>query len=321
MEPSSRRISSLIVAGTLCVSTAPVLIMLTPLEPAIMSAWRMLVTALVMLPFALVARKQLATLTRREKHLLPISGVLFGLHFLCFIGAFEFTSFESAVLLLAMQPIFAAFLAGWILKERTTLGMWIASGVAMIGMGILGWQDFLKDHEEGGWNNLIGDALVLLGGVVIVLAIIIGRRVRKKLDFPLYTVVIFGVGGAMNLVVALALGEGLWPTETSDGWMWLAFLILLPTIGGHNLFNYLVRHVRVFFINLVILAEPVLSMFMRWLINDARLGVPEYTTERIVGSLILIVGVFVGLMIRERKAQEENTNVPHTQIVAALPEP
>lgn len=301
----------LLLFATLAVSMAPVLIQVCTLPPALMSALRMLITAGLLFPFAYAKRAEFFALSRREKLALAGAGMLMGAHFLLFIGAFEYTSFESAVILLAFQPVLAAMIGSWFLGERTSGGMWLCVGIAFAGLVLLMWEDVQRDLAELDWKHVIGDFMVIGAGTVIVCAMTIGRKLRQKLSFGPYTVGLFASGGLAVLLWSqigwlaafswLPLSQEPISGHGTEAWLWLGSLILVPTLMGHTLFNYLVKHVRLFFINIVILAEPVISMFAKWVINRPDIfGAVELGPLKIAGSVVLIGGVVASLVLREK---------------------
>lgn len=299
--------TTLLIIATLAVSFAPVFIKMCQMPAPIIAGARLLLTSFILLPFAWKYRNQLKTLSVFELSLIVIAGVLFGAHFLTFTYAPDYTSYESWVILLAVQPILAAVIGYWLLGERTTRGMWIAIWVGLVGMVMLVWEDMQKDLESGAslldGKHLFGDFLVLLAGVTVVLAIIIGRRMRQKVALPLYTGSIFGVGGIVATTWALAAGHS-FTGHSGEAWFWLMMLIAVPTFCGHTLFNYLVKHVRVIYLNMVILAEPVISMFAKWAIDNPKLfGEIEMGPLKLTGAVILIGSVGLALVLREKRAK------------------
>jgi len=302
-DPTARTITFLMIVATLSVSMAPVLITLCGLPAPVIAAGRLLITAILMAPFAWSGYRDLLALSRNEKIKLLAAGLLFGLHFLCFTEAFAHTSFESAVILLAAQPLIAAVLAWIMLGERTTPAMWVRTFIAGSGLILLISEDVQRDLATGTLldaQHLFGDLLVLLAGVTIVMAFIFGRKLRQKISAPVYTSTIFFIGGLVN-VLSMAIHPMDFEGITAVNWMWLGGLVLIPTIMGHSIFQYLVKHVRVFFLNLVILTEPLVAMSAKWLINDPEtFGEMQMTTIKLIGGATLIVGVTFAMIQRER---------------------
>src|SRR5688572_33195539 len=135
-----------LIVGVLAVATAPPLILLAGIPPFALAAWRLLVVALLLLPFAAGRLiRDIRQLTRRELLYLWASGVLYGAHFGLFNLAFLHTSKESVVVLLGAQPLMAAAVGAFFLDERITGRMIAASAVAIGGLVIFAWHDYTFD--------------------------------------------------------------------------------------------------------------------------------------------------------------------------------
>ena len=178
--------------------------------------------------------------------------------------------------------------------------MLLATLIAIGGLGILVGYDFLEDRSNYDSRHLFGDILVVVAGLAIVIAIIIGRSLRQTLTAPVYTSAVFSIAGCTCFAWAVAFGQS-FSGDGPEDWLWLACLILVPTIAGHCLFNYLVKHVSVFSMNFVILVEPVISTAIKWMLNDQRhFGVVDLSPAKVAGAAVLIGGVGLGLVLREK---------------------
>jgi drug/metabolite transporter (DMT)-like permease len=300
-SPTSRSRLSLmaLIVGVLAVATAPPLILLAGIQPFALAAWRLLVVALILLPFAAPRLvRDLRQLTGREHAYLWASGMLYGAHFGLFNLAFLHTSKESVVVLLGAQPLMAAALGAMFLDERITGRMMAASAVAIGGLLIFAWHDYTFDT-----SHLVGDALVLACGVAIVLSYTAGRRLRPRMSLVGYLGALYLVGGLTCLVAALIVSAPLWG-YADDQWMWLGIAILVPTLVGHSLFHYVVKYVPVFYVNLTILGEPILALVMMYLLREQFAVFRESTLDplQIIGGLMLLAGVGIGVL-QGRKAQ------------------
>lgn len=291
----------LLTIAQLSVSAAPLMIVLCGMAPGMLSAGRLLVTAALLLPFALPRiRAELGVLTRKEWAALVAAGVCFGAHFVLFSASFQYTSFESAVVLLAFQPAFAALLGRVMLGERTSLGMWLSILIGAAGLVLLVWDDFCKDQALLDGKNVLGDLCVITACFSIVLTFVWGRRLRQTVSYPTWVMGVFGIGGLTALGWALAAGETL-ESPRADPWLWLVALIIVPTIMGHSLFNYLLKHLRVFYINIVFVLEPMLALFGKWMIDRPDIfGPARFGAMQMIAGIMLIGGVAVGLAARER---------------------
>lgn len=288
--------------GMLAVATAPPLILLAGVPPFALAAWRLLAVALILLPFvAHRLRRDWSGLRVDERLWLGLSGVLYGLHFAFFNMAFEHTSKESAVVLLAAQPLMAAAIGALWLKEAITRRMISASVVALAGLMLFVWHDYTFDPD-----HLVGDALVLAAGLAIVLSYSAGRRLRPRMSLIGYLSALYWIGGATCAVSALALGDAMWG-YSGEQWKWVALAILVPTLIGHSLFHYVVKYVPVFYVNLTILGEPILALIIMYVLRfefDV-FHKSTLTPLQLIGGALLMGGVAIGLWRRRAKPLPE----------------
>jgi drug/metabolite transporter (DMT)-like permease len=303
-NPTSRLPFFALLLGVLAIATAPPLILLAGISPFALAAWRLLSVSVLLLPFAagrLV--RDLKGLTGRELAYLLASGVLYGAHFALFNLAFEHTSKESVVVLLGVQPLMAALVGALFLDERITLKMLAASAIAIAGLSVFVWHDYTFDTA-----HLVGDALVLACGVAIVLSYTIGRKLRPRMSLVGYLWSLYMLGGLACLAGALVTGAPL-SGYADDQWMWLGLAILVPTLVGHSLFHYVVKYVPVFYVNLTVLGEPILALLLMYLLRNE---FEVFRTSRldalqIIGGLMLLVGVFIGLLAGRKPQVVEAT--------------
>ncbi len=297
-----------LLVGTVAISSAAVLIVLAALPPEAIAVWRLGTTTLVFAPFASRRmRAELATLDRGARLALVAGGITFGLHFVWFPMGFQKTSYESTVLLLVSQPVIAALVGALFLGEAITRSMLVSMALAAVGLVVLVWNDYRFEPAQ-----LVGDVIVLGSCVAIVTTRALARRLRQRLSFASYVCAISAIGVAVASLGAARRGVALThPDPHGTEWAALALLLLVPTIGGHTVFHYAVKYVRVFYVNLVILAEPVIAIWMKHALAPwfevFRGSLP--TRAHWLGGALLFAGVGIGLVLREREV-EPRTRTP-----------
>ncbi|MHC4840980.1 MAG: DMT family transporter [Planctomycetota bacterium] len=286
--------------GVLAVSTAPPLILMAGVPPFALAAWRLVVVALLILPFAgRDMLKDLRKLDTKYKIWIITAGVFYGAHFSLFNLAFSHTSKESVVILLGAQPLMAAAVGAIWLDERITRVMVAASALALAGLGLFVWHDYSFDS-----SHLYGDVLVLICGVAIVGSYSFGRKLRSRMTLRGYLASLYVFGGITCLVSALVVQEPLWGYEP-DQWGWLFAAVLVPTLVGHSLFHYVVKYVQVFYINLTILGEPIIALTLMFLLRDhfEVFAKTSLTSFQLIGGGLLLVGVATGLIANRKKME------------------
>lgn len=223
----------------------------------------------------------------REWRAAIVAGIFLAAHFWAWIASVEYTSVASSVALVCMQPVFVAILSATVLHEHPSRAQWTGIVVAVVGAFVIAWGDWGRGREA-----LIGDALALLGAMLVSVYYIIGRRLRQRLDLWTYTGVVYGVAALVLMVAALASGVEL---VHHPGKEWLIFLglALLPTMLGHTGANYALAHYPAYKVNLVILGEPVIASLLAWGLPGIR-EVPPLQT--VAGGALILGGIALGMM-------------------------
>ncbi len=276
-----------LVVAVLAVSWAGPLVRLATAPALSIAAWR-LVFSMILIGSVLALRKAPpggARLSRRDRALAVVSGILLAGHFWSWIASLRFTTVASSVVLVSLQPFIVAALSAVLLGERPTRRQWTGIVVAMVGAAAVGWGDFGLGPEA-----LLGDALAFLAAWLVAGYYLAGRVLRQKLDLWTYVAVVYGVA-ALVLLVAVAAS----PTAPLVGFPardWLVFLALAagPMMLGHTGVNYAIRYVPAYVANLVLLGEPVGATLIAWLLPAIREVPPAQT---IWGGLLILSGIAV----------------------------
>lgn len=293
-----------LVIGVIAISMAAPYILLSQLEPFAIAAWRLISVAALLAPFAALRLwRDLRGLSVSERWKLLASGVTYGAHFALFAWAFEHTTKESVVMLLAAQPLQAMAVGRIFLGERITPTMLGATGISLLGLGVFAWNDYLFDPA-----HLVGDGMVLLCGLLIVISYAIGRRLRPRMSLTGYLLALYAVGALTCLAGAVFAGQAMWG-YTADSWFYVGCAVLVPTLIGHSLFHYVVKYVPVFYVNLAVLAEPVIAILFMLAFREKYevFRQSHLTTLQAVGGAILLGGVALGLSAARKLGASDDT--------------
>jgi len=282
------------------ISTSGILIRLTEAPPLLTAAYRMLGASAILLAFAFIWRRdELRALDGRQIVLLGAGGVLVGLHFALWTSALFNTTVASAVLLTDTHPVFVALAAWALLNERTPAAVWIGIAVALLGSLVIAGGDL-----QVGGSALMGDAMALGAAVTFAGYLVIGRHVRQGLGVAVYAGAVYGIGGLLIAALAVITGHSLLAFSQRDVVIWLA-LILIPTMAGHTVFNWSLKHLPAAVVGVSILGEPVLTTTWAWLLLHE---VPPATA--FIGGAAILVGLYVALRPAAAQASEPTRSTP-----------
>jgi drug/metabolite transporter (DMT)-like permease len=269
----------------IAISTSGILIRLTEAEPLVTATNRLLLTSSLLLPIALFRPDQgLRSIGRRTLLLLAVSGVLLGLHFALWTSSLFWTSVASAVLLTDTHPVMVALGAGWFLGETTPAGVWLGIVLTLLGGLVIGIGDF-----SIGGRALIGDAMAVGASATFAGYLLIGRRVRQELGIAAYAGVVYGIAALTVGALSLATGQSLREFSDRDLLVWIG-LVAFPTLGGHTVINWTLRHLPVSVVGVSILGEPVSTTLLAWLL----LAEPP-ALSAFLGGAIILGGIYLAM--------------------------
>ena len=279
-----------VAVGVLAVSAAAIFIRLAEAPAIAVAFWRCALGAALLLPPALVQRERFP---RGQDLWVGIaSGVALGAHFGFWISSLDHTSVAASVVLVSTQPVFVAILAYLIFGERTSPLSFAGILAALVGTAVIAGDDSV------GSAALLGNALALAGAVTVAVYVLIGRSARTGgIGVLPYSVVVYSAAALALLPVALVLDVRLWG-YSGETWFWLSALTLGPQLMGHTVFNWALRYVEASVISGTILAEPVISALLAWLILAEKPGLPT-----ILGGCVVLLGLF--LLLRGRRVPAE----------------
>ena len=274
-------------AGVVAISWAAIFVRLADEAPALtLAAYRMLIAALVLgAAAALIAWRRGDRRPPRGQLLwLGLGGACLAGHFWAWFASLELTSVGSSVVIVTMQPLLGAILAFVFLRERPLRNEYTGIALAAIGLMLIGGGDLASSTDE-----LAGDGLALLGGLLAAAYHTIGRRQRIATSAAMYSAYVYAVAAAaLWLLVALVRPEV--SGFDSDTWTFIVLLALVPQVIGHTVFNWALGHLRVVTVGIAHLGEPlgatVLAIFI----------LSETPTPWVLaGAPFILAGLVIGL--------------------------
>jgi drug/metabolite transporter (DMT)-like permease len=269
-----------VAVGVLAVSAAAIFIRLAEAPAVAVAFWRCALGTAVLLPPAIVRRDRFPR--GRLLYVGMASGVALGAHFGFWISSLDYTSVAASVVLVSTQPVFVAILAYILFGERTSPLSFAGILAALAGTAVIAGDGSV------GSAAISGNALALVGAVTVAVYVLIGRSSRTGgVGVLPYSIVVYSAAALTLLPVALLLDAQLWG-YSGETWFWLWAITLGPQIMGHTVFNWALRYVEASVVSGTILAEPVASAFLAWLILSEKPGLPT-----ILGGVVVLVGLFM----------------------------
>ncbi len=292
-------VAVILIIGVFAISSSAIFIRLAQDEQVpslVIAAWRTLIAALVLLPFALLQRRtELSRLTRGEWALAVLSGVMLGLHFAAWISSLALTSITSSTVFVATVPLWVALASPFLLGESLSRGLKIGIGLAFVGAVVIGLSDVLMlDNGRivfnlrptaNASNPLLGNLLALTGAIAAATYMIIGRRLRQGLSLLSYTTVVYGMAAVTLVTATIIAGQSMFGFSPQVFLLFLA-MALIPQLIGHTSFNWALSFLPAAFVSIAAISEPVGASILAILFFQEFPG-----PAAIVGAILILAGV------------------------------
>ncbi len=303
MPSSPRRLTLTLglLTGVLAVSTASIFIKFAQDQGAasiVIAAYRLTLASLILAPIALARyRSELGRLTRREWSLALLSGAFLAVHFAVWITSLQYTSVASSVVLVTTTPLWVALLSPVVLHERIGRSAIFGLILALLGGAVVGLSDAclgsLRRFDCPASGNLLGgtaafgDFLALCGAWMAAGYLLVGRRLRPKLDLIPYIFIVYSMAAAVLILLMIGTREkpfGFTPVV----YLWFFLLAILPQLVGHSVYNWALKYLPASFVSVTLLGEPVGSSILAYFLLQQTPG-----WIKIGGAILILSGIWL----------------------------
>jgi drug/metabolite transporter (DMT)-like permease len=274
-----------LLVGVAAMSFASIFIRLAEAPPLVIAAYRLTIAALVFLPFAPSKwSKTWRQVSRRDVLLLLFASLFLALHFALWISSLKNTSIASSVILVTSNPIFVAIFSYFLWKEKMTRLMLGGMALALGGAVLISYGDFALSGTA-----LLGDVLAVLAALVWGIYLVTARHLRARIDFLSFVTFIYA-GAAVFLLIAVAIGGYSLFGYSTQTYLMMALLALVPQLIGHSAANFALRFIPATLVSVAILGEPVGATLLGYFILKEAPGLNE-----IAGGILVLAGILAVL--------------------------
>ncbi len=247
------------------------------------AASRLGIAALILTPLTLPRyAAHIRQLNRRDILLVLVSGIFLAIHFIMWIKSLEYTSVLISVVLVTTTPLWSAVMEAIFLHMK--LNRMILWGL-VIGLGGSIVISLPGGAIDLGSNPILGSLLAIGGAITVAVYYVIRRTLHTKLPLLPYIWMVYGIAAIVALAVVIITGTPI-SGFSSQGYLWLVALALVPQLIGHTSFNYALAHLSATYVGIASQLEPVGSALIAFFVFAE---VPR--PLQIVGSIIILVGV------------------------------
>lgn len=288
MPKSRLRLSwTWLILAVVAASSAAALFRLGGLPPYEAAGLRLLLSGLVLLPFAVRPLRACAPQGRMG---LVLAAVALAVHFGAWVQSLYLTSVASSVVLVSASPIFVLALERG-QGRRVRRSQWLGAAVSLAGVALIAGGDY----GRVGVGALLGDLLALLAAAAFAVYLRAGRQARVALPVLAYAAPVYAGAGALLLLLQALLGGMVLRLGPAALWT-TVLLVLLPTLVGHTGFNFALGELPSGTVSMLTLFEPLCAILIAWPL----LGSTPRPTAIAGGAIALL-----GLAIFQRSSPEE----------------
>ncbi|MGB4148015.1 MAG: DMT family transporter [Tepidanaerobacteraceae bacterium] len=287
----------LVIIGTLCCSTSPVITrFVVDLPSGQIAFFRLLFSAFFIFVLAKVSKSRLV-IDSKDIIKFLYYGLVTALHFLLYIASLKYTTIAHALCIVYTSPVIIAILSALWFKEPLPGHKYVGIFVVILGIVILASFEPLLTREM-----IIGDILAFGSAICLSLYSIAGRKERNRYELLQYVFWVYLLASIFLLPVALS---NFTVPKTFKHWIFLLLLALIPNTLGHTLYNAGLRYTHAAYANLILTQEITLGTLLGYIFLREPVG-----KNAIIGIAVMIFGIYQVLFDKKpgdklKKMQEE----------------
>jgi drug/metabolite transporter (DMT)-like permease len=284
---------ALLLLGVVGLSFAGIFYSLAHAPAMTIVAYRCLFAVLLVLPLLALPRGGARTATREpirrsDLVLSIVAGAIFALDLTLWAVGLHYTSVSSAMLMVSTDPIWIALFGALFFAEKPRPLAVAGIAVAVVGTTVVAGMDIRISGSALG-----GDTLALAAALAETWYLLIGRRVRARVDTARYATIVYISCAACTWVMLSALHFS--PViSMHDVWLAIA-LALVVTVMGHTLISRSLGYMPAAVVAVCILSQPLIAAVLAFLFLHQ--VVPVTTAA---GGLIALAGIGLVAYANER---------------------
>ena len=283
-------------------------IALETIPPLLLTATRFVIAGLIMLVVARLRGETLPRDARTLANLALIGFLMVSVGNLAVVWAEQWVPSGLAALLVATAPFWMAIIeafrkGGERLDLRSGIGMFIGfAGVAML---------VTPRGSGGAWSIgfLLGALAIQIGGMCWQLGSAHGKYNLRHVPLLSSAALQMLFGGVICTIVGFAIGEGPRFALTPRTFGALAYLTIFGSVIAYSAYVFALAHMRTTHTSLYAYVNPVVAVFLGWLILDEPL-----TWLSIVAMVVILAGV---ALVQTSRGKTATVTIPAAEVKKA----
>ena len=286
---------SLLFLGVVGLSCAGIFYSLAHAPAMVMVAYRSLFAVLLVLPLLAFSRRGSRAATQTpfrsgDLALTIVAGALFAIDLSLWAVGLHYTSVSSAMLFVSTDPIWIALFGAMFFAEKPKPLAVAGIVVAFAGTVVVAGMDIRVSGSA-----LAGDGLALAAALAETWYLLVGRRVRARVDTTRYATVVY-LSCAAFAWLMLSVTHYSPVITIHDIWLAVA-LALVVTVIGHTLISRSLGYMPAAVVAVSFLSQPLIAAVLAFIVLHQTIPL---TTA--IGGLIALAGIGLVAYANERAA-------------------
>jgi drug/metabolite transporter (DMT)-like permease len=207
-----------------------------------------------------------------------------------FTAGFTYGNPNVVLILQKLQPIFAIFLASWVLKERMPKAFWTLMIAALFGAYLLTFGLHIPT-TDGDTTRLIGSLFAIGAAALWGGSTVMGKHLVDKVSFTTLTALRFAVALPLLTVIVLfqhpdwgSISQAL---SLAPVWANLLFQTIVPSLLSLLLYYRGLDGVKASYATIAELAFPATGLLLNWFVLHQTIDLGQWIGFAIVWIAVL----------------------------------
>jgi drug/metabolite transporter (DMT)-like permease len=298
MEIRDSRTAYLALAlGVFCIGTSAIFVKIASVPGTVSAFYRVFFAGLALLPLHLSRNKRLFP-SWKDLRLIGLGGLVFAGDLVLWNTSILLTSAAAATLLANNSPLWVGFGATLIFREKLPLKYWLGLIIALMGMVIIVGGNAIQELRFN-----LGDLLAIGASFLYAAYMLITQKARATVDTLTLNLLTMLTSIIFLLPVIFLFQQPLAGFSTQT-WLALVGLGLVPQFVGWLAINYAMGHLPAARVSVTLLGQSVVTAFLGIFFLNELLSIADIT-----GGMLVLLGIY----LVNQRAQKQTTPDAYTK--------
>ncbi len=268
-----------LLAGNFALAMGPWLVRLADTGPVSAGFWRLFLALPFLIVLARMNRQPLGGMPRKTLALVALGSIAFALDLASWHIGIGLTRLGNATLFGNAGSIVLMFWGFMMARSLPRGPEWLAIACALAGAAIL-----MGRSLEISTQTFIGDLFCLVAGLLYAVYLLTLKNARAGFGSWSLLVWVSLFGAPVLLIIALVLGEPVWPTD----WTPILILFITSQLIGQGLLVFAMRHFSPLVIGIALLTQPALAALVGYHVFSEVLSAIDIVGMALLGSALVL---------------------------------